>query len=180
MNSSQGHHSKLRTTRSGWHRVRSSRLEHGQAALEIALVLPILLVLLLGIIIVAFMFYAEIQVTNAAREGARAGSVYRLTRTESGLSLAQAVRGAIYDPGSGTSALGALPRTGSSFDVTSSDVQISLVKPDNTAGDPTDPRPGDRLTVQITYRYTLPVISVMLPMFPQPTVFVRRVTMEIQ
>ena len=51
----------------------------GQAAVETALILPALLVLLMGIIIAGLTFYAVIQVTNAAREGARAGSMYRLT-----------------------------------------------------------------------------------------------------
>ena len=58
--------------------------QHGQSAVEMALVLPLLLVLLLGMIVAVFMFYSYIQVTNAAREGARAGSVYRMTRTETG------------------------------------------------------------------------------------------------
>ena len=158
---------------------RNSERQHGQSAVEMALVLPLLLVLLMGIIIAVFMFYSYIQVTNAAREGARAGSVYRLTSTGSGLTLAQTVKQAIYDPVTGLSALGFLPPTGSSFSV-ASDVAVTLLKPDNTSGDQSDPRPGDRLTVQITYRYTLPIISVALPMFPQPLVIVRSVMMEIQ
>jgi len=63
--------------------------QHGQSAVEMALVLPLLLVLVLGMIIAVFMFYSYIQVTNAAREGARAGSVYRITSPSSGLTLAQ-------------------------------------------------------------------------------------------
>ncbi|MBI5565967.1 MAG: pilus assembly protein [Chloroflexi bacterium] len=153
--------------------------QHGQSAVEMALVLPLLLVLLLGMIIAVFMFYSYIQVTNAAREGARAGSVYRMTSTSSGLTLAQTVKKAIYDPGTGITALGFLSPTSPSFNV-SSDVTITLLKPDNTAGDPSDPRPGDRLTVQVTYRYTLPIVAVALPVFPQPLVIVRSVMMEIQ
>lgn len=151
----------------------------GQSAVEMALLLPLLLMLLLGIIIAVFMFYSYIQVSNAAREGARAGSVYRLTGPTSGLSLAATVQKAIYDPGTGHTALGALPPTGSSFDV-SSDVTIALMRADNTAGDVADPRPGDRLTVRLTYRYTQPILAAALPMFPQPLVIVRTVMMEIQ
>ena len=153
--------------------------QHGQSAVEMALVLPLLLVLLLGMIIAVFMFYSYIQVTNAAREGARAGSVYRITSTSTGYSLATTVQKAIYDSGTGNSALGFLTPTGSSFDVTD-DVDITLLKPDGTSGDLNDPRPGDRLTVQVTYRYTVPIVAVALPIFPQPLVIVRSVMMEIQ
>ncbi len=153
--------------------------QHGQSAVEMALVLPLLLVLLLGLIVAVFMFYSYIQVTNAAREGARAGSVYRLTSTSTGYSLATTVQKAIYDSGTGISALGFLTPTGASFDV-SDDVDVTLLKPDGTSGDPSDPRPGDRLTVQVTYRYTVPIVAVALPVFPQPLVIVRSVMMEIQ
>lgn len=153
--------------------------QHGQSAVEMALVLPLLLVLLLGMIVAVFMFYSYIQVTNAAREGARAGSVYRMTRTETGYSLDITVQKAIFDSGTGQSALGFLPPTGSSFNV-ASDVSLTLVQPNGSAGDLNDPRPGDRLTVQVTYRYTVPIVAVALPVFPQPLVIVRRVMMEIQ
>jgi hypothetical protein len=153
--------------------------QQGQAAVEIALVLPLLLLVLSGIIIVAFIFYAHIQVSNAVREGARAGSVYWDTHPSSGLSLQDTVRKAVYDPGTGTSALGFLPPTGSSFNV-NNDVTISLLKPDNTAGNVADPRPGDRLTVSIVYSYTVPIVSVALPMFRQPLVMRSNVMMEIQ
>lgn len=144
-----------------------------------ALTLPLLLVLLLGMIIAVFMFYSYVQVTNAAREGARAGSVYRITNPTSGLSLIATVQKAIYDPDTGHTALGFLSPTGSAFDV-GSDVAITLLRSDGAAGDLTDPRPGDRLTVEITYRYTLPIVAVALPMLPQPMTVIRSVTMEIQ
>jgi len=158
--------------------------QRGQSAVEMALVLPLLLVLLLGMIIAVFMFYSYIQVTNAAREGARAGSVYRITSTSSGLTLAQTVKKAIYDPDTGLSALGFLSPTSPSFNVTSDVVTSYVTGPNNL--DPakgctaSTPCAGDRLTVQVTYRYTLPIIAVALPMFRQPLVIVRSVMMEIQ
>lgn len=152
--------------------------QQGQSALEMALILPLLLMLLLGIIITVFLFYAQIQVTNAVREGARAGSVYRLTRTESGLTLLQTVRNAVYNPTTKVSALGFLPVSGS-FDVTR-DVTLTLTRPDGTTGVLADPRPGDRLKVRVVYSYTVPIVSVMLPMFPRPVVFSDSVMMEIQ
>jgi len=147
----------------------------GQATVEIALLLPILLVLLFGLIMAGFTFYAFIQVSNAAREGARAGSLYRLTETSSGLSLESTVEHAIYDSGAGTSALGFLSPTSPSFNV-ASDVTTSLVDVD---GD-TVISPGDQLTVHVTYRYKIPLVSALLPMFPQPIVIRRDVMMEIQ
>jgi Flp pilus assembly protein TadG len=50
------------------------------AAVEFALVVPLLLVVLFGIIDFGFMLYDKAMLTNAAREGARAGIVLRETR----------------------------------------------------------------------------------------------------
>ena len=156
--------------------LKSLRNQRGQAAVEIALLLPVLLVLLFGIILSGFTFYAFIQVSNAAREGARAGSVYRITQAGSGLTLEETVEQAIYDPGGPTSALGFLSPTSPSFDV-ANDVDVVLVDVD---ADPTVISSGDQLTVTVTYSYTLPLVSVLLPQFPQPIVIVRDVMMEVQ
>jgi Flp pilus assembly protein TadG len=50
--------------------------EQGAAAVEFALVLPLLVVLLFGIIEFSILFYNKAMITNASREGARAGIVY--------------------------------------------------------------------------------------------------------
>jgi Flp pilus assembly protein TadG len=47
------------------------RSEDGAVAVEFALVLPILVVMLLGIMEFGLLYNAQITVTNAAREGAR-------------------------------------------------------------------------------------------------------------
>lgn len=49
--------------------------EKGQSMVEFALVLPILVLLVMGIIQFGIIFSAQIALTNAAREGARAASV---------------------------------------------------------------------------------------------------------
>lgn len=49
--------------------------QSGQSAVEFALVLPLLLILLLGIIEFGLVLYDKAVITNAAREGARAGIV---------------------------------------------------------------------------------------------------------
>nr|WBU15379.1 TadE-like protein [uncultured bacterium] len=50
--------------------------ERGQALVELALVLPLLLLILFGIVDFGLGLSAKIQVTNAVRDGARQGIVY--------------------------------------------------------------------------------------------------------
>lgn len=54
---------------------RARRRLQGAAALEFALVLPLLVVLLLGVIDFGHLFFVVNTMTNAAREGARRGAV---------------------------------------------------------------------------------------------------------
>ena len=49
--------------------------DRGAAAVEMALVLPILLVLVFGIIDFGFLFNAQVSLTQATREGVRLGAV---------------------------------------------------------------------------------------------------------
>jgi Flp pilus assembly protein TadG len=58
------------------------RSERGQAVIELALTLPLLLVVVFGIIDFGFMFQRYEAVTNAAREGARIGVLADYTATE--------------------------------------------------------------------------------------------------
>ena len=51
--------------------MRHASAERGAAALEMAIVLPLLLILIGGIVDLGRLFFAEIMVTNAAREGVR-------------------------------------------------------------------------------------------------------------
>ena len=50
--------------------------QRGAAAVEFAIILPLLLVFLFGIIEFSIMFYDKAVITNASREGARAGIVF--------------------------------------------------------------------------------------------------------
>jgi Flp pilus assembly protein TadG len=56
--------------------------ERGQAVIELALTLPLLLLVVFGIIDFGFMFQRYESVTNAAREGARLGVLADYTATE--------------------------------------------------------------------------------------------------
>jgi Flp pilus assembly protein TadG len=52
--------------------------QNGAAVVEFAIVLPILLLLLFGIIEMGFAIYDKTMITHASREGARAGVIYRV------------------------------------------------------------------------------------------------------
>lgn len=55
--------------------------QRGQALVEMALVLPLLLLLVLGIIQFGFIFMSQLAVNNATREGARYAAVHEITQT---------------------------------------------------------------------------------------------------
>jgi Flp pilus assembly protein TadG len=70
--------------------------DRGSAAVELALVLPLLLLMLFGIIDFGRMLNTQITLTEAAREGARAAALgfdpgARVTRTANGTTLASTV-----------------------------------------------------------------------------------------
>jgi len=55
--------------------------ERGAAAIEFALVLPLLLVMLVGIMEFGHYYNAQLTLTNAAREGARTMAITRVAAT---------------------------------------------------------------------------------------------------
>ena len=55
----------------------------GATAVEMALILPLLIILLFGIIEFCFIVYNKNIINNAAREGARVGIVYEIPRKPS-------------------------------------------------------------------------------------------------
>jgi Flp pilus assembly protein TadG len=65
----------LSTSQSAGLRKRSRDPQRGAAAVEFALVLPLFLALLMGSIDYGYYFFSDQIVTNAAREGARAGTL---------------------------------------------------------------------------------------------------------
>ena len=60
-----------------------ARRQRGAAAVEMALVLPLLLALVLGVVDLGLAVYTQSVLSNASREGARAGVVLALTRPSS-------------------------------------------------------------------------------------------------
>lgn len=54
----------------------SLRKEKGQATVEFALVLPLLILLIFGMMDFGWLFYNKIEVNNASREGARYAAIH--------------------------------------------------------------------------------------------------------
>lgn len=127
-------------------RLRRAR-RHGQALTELALVLPVLLLLLLGALDLGRLFYGQITITNAAKEGALVAS-----------------RGGTYDASSGcgsanTVKCGALAEAAGGF------VQVAQARvtqaPNTAVACPTDATLGDTVTVTVTspFQFITPFIG---------------------
>ena len=108
------------------------RRDDGQVAVEFALVVPILLVLLLGIVQMGIVFHNYITLTDAARAGARKAVVDRFTG-ETTTQLAQHVRDAAGD-----------------LDQDKLDVEVGL---------PSPLKSGSSLTVTAEYPYSISLLG---------------------
>jgi Flp pilus assembly protein TadG len=113
-------------------RNRSLRSEDGQAATELALVFPILLVILLAIAQFGILFNNYITLTDATRTGARKAAVSRFTGDQ-GTAAALAVRAAASN-------------------LTASKLNVSVTSSDWTV-------PGSDVTVTATYPYDLNILG---------------------
>lgn len=106
--------------------------ERGASALEFALVLPVLLIILFGIIEFGLLMYNKQVLTNASREGARAGIVVASSRLDcSDISE-------VVDSYCGDHLV--------TFSSTPSDPTTTCTKPDS-------PEFGDDLRVTVSYQY---------------------------
>ncbi len=134
------------------------RGESGQGAVELALTLPIIFTVIMGVVELGVAFNAYVTVASAAREGARAGALYLY---DSGYS--QALNDQNRESGTGTGTpytdnvrdtvagnLGNLRNYAPFFDK-NTDVTISYTPAVSTL----DTRRGDLITVRVTYRHQL-------------------------
>jgi Flp pilus assembly pilin Flp len=110
--------------------MRRARDEHGQTAVEFALVAPILIVLLLGIIQIGIAFHDYVTITDAARAGARQAIVAR------------------FGPGNFDAAKQAVRNSAPGLD------QVKLI-PQVT--DPSGMTAGSLVTVTVTYPYAIDI-----------------------
>ncbi|RDK01161.1 TadE family protein [Paraburkholderia lacunae] len=85
---------------------RAPRASRGSAAIEFAILLPFLVMVLVGIIDVNLIFYDDAIITNAARAGARAGTVVQvppLTTSQIASITTSYAQGSLVTGGSATS-----------------------------------------------------------------------------
>jgi Flp pilus assembly protein TadG len=112
--------------------------EHGQAAVEFALVVPVLLLLLLGIIQGGIVFHNYLTVTDAARAAARQAIEARI----SGVTKDD-VQQAAWD---------AAP------DLNHDDMHVSLAD----AASPTFTKGGTQIVVTVTYPYSINLLGMVV------------------
>jgi Flp pilus assembly protein TadG len=109
--------------------------QRGASVVEFALVLPVLFVLGFGIIEFSVALYDKAMITNASREGARAGIVFRIppvTDEEIGAVVDRYLGGHLITFGEPATATTTVTRNG--------------------------PNPGDDLKVTVSYTYTFLLI----------------------
>jgi hypothetical protein len=116
----------------------------GQAVVELAMTLPVLLLLILGLINLGLMINAQIVLTQAAWEGARAGAT-------------------LTDPGHGDSEIiGAVLRAATGLDAAGVEIDIDPTQSQPPRNQPWPSPRGYPLTVRLSYKMTL-----ALPFTPQ-------------
>lgn len=115
--------------------MQKTRSEQGQTAVEFALVLPVLTVLLLAVIQLGIVFNNYETITDAARAGARQAILIRLSGGTPDVGV-QAVR-----------------RAASSLD--QSKLDVTVTSPDWTTA-------GSDVTVTATYPYSIDLLGVVV------------------
>jgi len=147
--------------------------EEGQALVETTFMILAVLLLLMGIIEFGFLFYAYVRVSNATREGARAGSLWLLDRVVDKdyytPILCDTVKNAVL------SEVGAIQEE----DITIT-LEGGVVICDDTS---LAPEAGEPITVTATYNYPLPVVSalpIIGDIIPSPFPVSRTAVMRFQ
>ena len=113
--------------------------QKGAAAVEFAIILPLLLMLLFGIIEFGIILYDKAMITNASREGARAGILF-VQGGETVVELNQKISDAVDKYCSGHL-------------ITFEDSTTPNIIPQTTK-----PGEGSNLTVTVTYQYKFLVL----------------------
>lgn len=196
--------------------------KRGQSLVELAIALPLLLLVLLGIADFGLLLFAHVQVANATREGARAGSLYLSGRFHyttcytttcpagygSGPSdpadptcwpLRDWVQNALVErnhANNGCQAAGypnpatihsfgrLSPAECTSAPTTSSGSDCWWLQPITYFGSTTAitglPTAGEPLQVRVVYRYNLPFLGPLIPVFQNSVLINKTVIMKVQ
>jgi Flp pilus assembly protein TadG len=119
-------------------RILHARRESGQTLVEFAIVLPIILILLIGVVEFGIAWENDIEVTDAAREGARAAVIQRINGQAAMVT-------------SGTSAA-----RSSASDLDQSKLTVSVTSGDGSWNQ------GDPIISQVTYPYSISILGVVV------------------
>jgi Flp pilus assembly protein TadG len=154
-------------------RDRARARARGQSLVEFPLVLTPLFLLILGVVQFGLIFNSYVTMTNAAREGARTGTIYVYDRTLSKAQNDTARNAAIRT--SVLASMNLLAKTSPQFAggstwtangtiFTNGDMTITYVLPGGVTE--SDPRVGQTITVRATYHQDLivPMIAALLPL----------------
>jgi Flp pilus assembly protein TadG len=117
----------------------------GQALTEFALVIPIFLLVLSGILDFGFMLYSRMTVINAAREGARAAVMAPVKST-----IPTVVQGRVVSAATGSGLTMANLTVSTACDRSSGTCTFTT----NTPAQPADAKAGDSVKVTVDYSYT--------------------------
>jgi hypothetical protein len=125
---------------------RDSPAASGQAVVEFAIVLPILLILILGLVNIGILINTQIILTQAAWEGARAGAT-------------------ITDPAQGDAEIvGAVRRSLAGLDADAVRIDIEPTQSEPPRNQPWPMPRGQPLTVSLEYRLSLSLpFSITVP-----------------
>jgi Flp pilus assembly protein TadG len=124
--------------------------ERGVSAVEFALLLPLLVIVLFGIIEFGLILYDKAVITNASREGARRGIVYDSTVTPS-------------RPLGSNIIAGVTPYNSQLISFASGTPAMNVTIATNNVANAACNATGDLLQVSVTYKYTFLVLSSSLP-----------------
>jgi Flp pilus assembly protein TadG len=148
--------------------------QKGQALVETTFMLLAVLLLLMGIIEFGFIFYTYVRVSNAAREGARAGSLWLIDREVDKdyyiPILCKTVNDAVLSEVSAIKESGTMTITLEGGVVICDDTDLT-------------PEAGEPITVTATYNYPLPVVAalpIIKDIIPSPFPVSRTAVMRFQ
>jgi Flp pilus assembly protein TadG len=142
------------------HRTARARQERGASAVEFALVLPLLLAIVFGIIDFGLIMAQKATLASAARTGARYGSVNAYTSNHTCANVVTQVRDAAVTIGMNSSQVDVTVKrvarpAGTETVVCSSGSPASTAPCDN--GPSPDPANPDTLRVEVEYEAGMPV-----------------------
>jgi len=136
--------------------------QKGAAVVEFAIVVPLLLVICFGIIEFSILLYDKAMLTNASREGARAGIVYLPGRASTATTAEKnAEQAAIYT---------IVKKTAEDYCKThlisfGSSSTVNIPTPTYSDPDANGYDSGDSLTVTVNYKFEFLVFSKLISMF---------------